>query len=252
MHVYKQSNTEQIKITWTGGAGFLITFGKIRIGIDLYLSDACRGADGSFKRLTLAPCEVKDLALDYLISTHDHGDHFDVDSVPKMLEINEKMKIICPSSVITFADNMGLDMSRFIRLDRGMQFQEEVFCLQAVTADHGEETPDAIGVIFNIAGKRIFFAGDGTWHENYQELTLGEKGFDVMMVAINGQYGNPDSGQAADIASMLEAKLVIPCHYWMFMEHGGDPQTFVNACLEKHPPLHPIVLAVGEEYTLQE
>ena len=250
MHVYKRSNEEQIKLTWTGGAGFLITLGELRIGIDIYLSDACHEEDGSFKRLTPAPCKAEALDLDYLISTHDHGDHFDVISVPQMLEKNKRMKIIGPSSVIKSAGNMGLDTSRFIRFDRGMKFKEEIFSLQAVTADHGANTPDAIGVIFNMGGKRIFFAGDGTWRENYQELTMGEKGFDVILVAINGQYGNPDSDQAADIASMLEARLVIPCHYWMFMEHGGDPRTFVKACLGKNPPLNPLVLAVDEEYTL--
>lgn len=252
MDVYRRSADERIRLTWMGGAGFLITFGGLRIGIDIYLSDACHGADGSFKRLTPAPCRAQELDLDYLISTHDHGDHFDVISVPEMLNMNGRMKVICPSSVITFAGNMGLDTSRFIRIDRGTRFQEETFSLQAVTADHGEETPDAIGVIITMGGKRIFFAGDGTWHDHYRELTMGETGFDVLLVAINGRYGNPDSSQAADIASMLEAKLVIPCHYWMFREHGGDPQTFVTACLEKEPPLKPVVLAVGEAYTLQD
>ena len=107
MDVYRRSADERIRLTWMGGAGFLITFGGLRIGIDIYLSDACHGADGSFKRLTLAPCRAQELDLDYLISTHDHGDHFDVISVPEMLNMNGRMKVICPSSVITFAGNMG-------------------------------------------------------------------------------------------------------------------------------------------------
>lgn len=245
-------NDGKIRLYWTGGAGFIITCNSLKIGIDLYLSNACqREGSDEFKRLTLAPCKGEDLDLDYLISTHDHGDHFDEISVPVMLEKNKKMKIICPSSVITFAENMNLDTSRFIKLDRGMSFEHEEFSLLAVTADHGEETPDAIGVIISLAGKRILFAGDGTYHDNYDELTLGHKEFDILLVAINGQYGNPDSYQAADIAGVLEPKIAIPCHYWMFKEHGGDPMTFVKACAAKEPPVAPKILAVGEEYIVE-
>ena len=236
-----------IRIYWTGGAGFIITYNSLKIGIDLYLSDAChRAGTDEFKRLTLAPCKAEDLDLDYLISTHDHGDHFDEICVPEMLEKNKKMKIICPSSVITFADNMKLDTSRFIKLDRGMSFEEKDFSLLAVTADHGEETPDAIGVIITIDGKRILFAGDGTYHDNYQELTMGNTGFDILLVAINGQYGNPNSEEAAKIAKMLEPKVAIPYHYWLFKEHGGNPMTFVQECEARG--VTPKILAVGEEY----
>ena len=248
--IYLKPNDEKVHLYWTGGAGFIITYCGLRIGIDLYLSDACRGENDDFKRLTLAPCMAEELELDYLISTHDHGDHFDTISVPKLLEKNKNMKIICPTSVIEFAKNRGIDTTRFIKLDHGMKFKEGLLDLFAVIADHGEETPDAIGVIFNFNGKRIFFAGDGTYHDDYTQLTYSEKGFDIMLVAINGQYGNPDSQQAADIAYMLEAKTVIPCHFWMFKEHGGDPRTFVNACEAKKPKLRAVVLAVGEEYTV--
>ena len=61
MDVYRRSADERIRLTWMGGAGFLITFGGLRIGIDIYLSDACHGADGSFKRLTPAPCRAQEL-----------------------------------------------------------------------------------------------------------------------------------------------------------------------------------------------
>ncbi len=239
-----------VRLAWTGGAGFMITFQSLRIGIDLYLSDACRDENGAFKRLTLPPCRAEDLELDYLISTHDHGDHFDVGSVPIWLERLPDLKIIGPSSVIAFAEGLGLDTGRFIRLDRGMGLDCGPVRLRAVTADHGDQSPDAIGVILELGGKSVFFAGDGTYHDRYTDYTMGYRDFDVLLVAINGQFGNPDAQQAADIAAMLTPRAVIPCHYWMFKEHGGDPMQFVTACLQKEPPLCPVVLAVGEEYRI--
>ena len=247
--ISKSFDDGQLRLYWTGGAGFLMTCDSLRIGIDIYLSDAChRPGTDDFKRLTLPPCKAEDMKLDYLICTHEHGDHFDEISIPQMQKYNSKMKIICPSSVTALAEKMGLDSSRFIVLNRGMYFQEKLFSLLAVTADHGPEMADCIGVIVSIKNKNILFAGDGTYHDNYQELTLGHTGFDVLVVAINGQYGNPDAEQAASIASMLKPKVVIPCHYWLFKEHGGDPMAFVQACLSRIPPLTPKVLAVGEEY----
>ncbi len=237
-----------VRLAWTGGAGFVITYQSLRIGIDLYLSDACRGENDAFQRLTLPPCRAEDLELDYLISTHDHGDHFDVKSIPVWLERLPDLKIIGPSSVIAFAEQQGLDVGRFVRLDRGMELDCGAVHLRAVVADHGDQSPDAIGVSLELGEKSIFFAGDGTYHDQYSDYTMGYRDFDVLLVAINGQFGNPDAQQAAEIAAMLTPKVVIPCHYWMFKEHGGDPMRFVEACLQKEPPLRPKVLAVGEEY----
>lgn len=237
---------DNVRLYWAGGASFVIAYRSVKIGIDVYLTDAFYEKTGEFKRLTLPPCTPDELDLDYLIVSHQHEDHFDEGGVPILLEKNPAMKVLCPSVVYDTAGELGFDRTRFIKLNRGETFEEKGISIHAVTADHGDPAPDAIGVIITLGGKRIFFAGDGTYREDYLDLIGGHSGFDVMLVAINGKYGNPDSEQAAKISKMLSPKVTIPCHYWLFKEHGGDPMTFEKECIKRG--LNPKLLAVGEEY----
>lgn len=242
---------ETINITWLGGAGFLLAYKDKQIALDLYLSDFLAQENGDFKRLTPSPLQVQDLkSLDYLICSHDHGDHFDQGSMAKLLEIAPDLKVFGPSSVLKLAHQLHMDGNRFVRLDRGEALNLGEIKLQAFVANHGALAPDAIGILLQMANKRIFFAGDSSFCEAYLDYTNGQKGFDLLLVAINGRYGNPNPKEAARIAQILEAKLTIPCHFWLLKEHGGDPYAFAKACAIQIPPVNYKMLAIGEAYAL--
>ena len=48
---------------------------------------------------------------------------------------------------------------------------------------------------------------------------------------------------------MLHCKTVIPCHYWMFVEHGSCPFDFMNA-MKALPDIRVCFLSLGETLTL--
>ena len=50
----------------------------------------------------------------------------------------------------------------------------------------------------------------------------------MLILPINGAFGNLNSEEAAKVVSILKPKLAVPCHYWNFAEHGGDPQRFCH------------------------
>lgn len=235
-------------IQWVGGAGFIIKTSEVSIGIDLYLSNACMGEDGSYKRLTPPPVSLESVNLNYLIASHEHGDHFDKGSIGKLL--SSDTKLICPENTKTLALSYGVDDSKIVTLNRGQSADFEGFSVRAVTSDHGDDSPDAIGFFLYIAGKIIYFMGDACFRTDMLELTAPREAVDILFVPINGKYGNPDAREAAYYTRMFKPKTVIPCHFWLFAEHGGDPGEFAEICADKAPGTEIKILAIGESITI--
>ncbi len=71
-------------------------------------------------------------------------------------------------------------------------------------------------------------------------------GTDIIIPPINGAYGNLDAPAAARLAGLSGARIAIPCHFWMFAEHGGSPAQFLDACKELAPGTRPHLMSVGE------
>ena len=180
---------QELLICWTSGAGFIIKTANCTLGIDLFLSDAVRDGD-TYKRLTLAPFAAEDVVLDYLIISHEHPDHLDYGSA-KLLMQNKKTKVLAPSSVVSELERMGILKEQRIKIDRGDLFSCEQFTLQAVKADHGDLSPDAIGVLLNMQKRNILFTGDTCYREDYRDMIQLKEKINVLLVPINPTYGNP-------------------------------------------------------------
>lgn len=56
---------------------------------------------------------------------------------------------------------------------------------------------------------------------------------EIALLPINGEYGNLDSNDAAKLGADIGSKVIIPCHYWTFIEHGSYPLQLKKAA-EKH------------------
>ena len=81
-----------------GQAGYIIksSSGQL-LAIDLYLSNCVERLEGhkGFKRLLPQILDPSTLTFDYIICTHPHLDHFDIDAVPEM---GRREGILCCSS----------------------------------------------------------------------------------------------------------------------------------------------------------
>ena len=238
-------------IQWMGGAGFMIEYQKTRIGLDLYISNACMNQKGEFKRLTLPPCAAEDIKMDYLISSHEHGDHLDMGSLEKWFEINENLKLIGPGPSLEAAKKI-VPQNRMLALNRGgrVELAPEITA-EGVVCDHGENTPGAIGVVLSFGRLRVYFMGDMQYHPDLLEIT-GVKDIDILLVPINPAFGNPGAEGAAKMTATIAPKLtVIPCHFWLFKEHGaGDPGSFEAECAKHAPKTRCTILAIGEKYAI--
>ena len=231
-------------ITYAGQAGFIIQgHDGYRIGIDLYLSNCCERYFG-FKRLAPYLYNPLTMELDILIATHAHYDHFDLDSVPLILS-NPKTTLLAAHDVKTEVNKLNLDETKVTYLGEGDVFEADKVVIKGLPCDHGSDTPDAIGLLLEIDGKKIYVAGDTSYREDYfsgQELN----DLDLMIMPINGAFGNMNETEAAKAVNLIQPKLAIPCHYWNFAEHGGNPYLFAQEMKQVYQNEHFILMRPGE------
>ena len=206
-------------MAWTGRFCFQ-GFGWNRDNVDPYLSDSVERLVG-FKRLMpklLGPSEINP---DILLCTHHHEDHLDADAVPTIMG-GASAQFVGSKTAGSLAEKMGVDPTRILKMDRGEMVTVCGVNIHGVYADHGDLAPDALGFYLELPGVSIYVAGDTGYAPERILPTLPGMP-DIFIPPINGAYGNLDAMGAAKLAHDVGAQSVIPCHFWMFAEHGGDP-----------------------------
>lgn len=236
-----------------GQAGYIIKSANGQLlGIDLYLSNCVEKIEGhmGFKRLlpqVFAPNEVK---FDYLIATHPHLDHFDRDSIPSLMA-NQHTKLFASANCEQEVRYLSMDSKNITYIKPGDNIIAGDFILDFVSCDHGIETPDAVGVIITVDNKRIYEAGDTCLRLDRVEEYLAKGSLNIMIVPINGAYGNMDERDCVEFSMALKPKLTIPCHYGMFASHGGDPGLFCEIMKKKCPENSFFLMTLGEGLVIE-
>ncbi len=233
-----------------GQAGFIIksSSGQL-LAIDLYLSNCLERTEGhkGFKRLLPEIFSAKDIKFDVVICTHPHLDHFDVDTVPELIR-NGATKLFCSVDCVKLVDELSLHYyDKQIQYVRpGDSYTVGDFEISFVNCDHGTGAPDAVGVIVKVDGKQIYEAGDTCLRlDRVNEIP---KQLDVMIAPINGAYGNLNEEDCVTLASAINPKVTIPCHYGMVASHHGDVGKFYDLMKERGLPFH--LMQLGEEYII--
>ncbi len=232
-----------------GQAGYILksSTGQM-LAIDLYLSDCVERLEGhkGFKRLLPKILNPDDLEFDYVICTHPHLDHYDIDAVPSM--VSAGAKLFCSVDCKKLNDKLLMDYysDRITYVKPGDNYEAGDFEVSFVNCDHGEGAPDAVGVVVKVDGKTIYEVGDSCLRlDRVAEIPSP---IDVLISPINGMYGNMDSEDTAKLAETLSPGVTIPCHYGMFASHGGDLKCFYDLMTEKKIPF--LIMCQGEEYKL--
>ena len=237
-----------MKITFTGQAGFILeTAGGCRVGIDLYLSDCCNRLYG-LKRLMPFVFDPAELDLDLLVATHEHEDHFDPDSIPVIMN-TAKTHLLCAPDCKKPAGELGLPPQRITYFTVGEVFEKDRVKITAMPCDHGDEAPEAIGLYIEADGKRIYVAGDTCFREDYFNNPM-LAGVDLFIMPINGAFGNLNEYEGAKAAGMIKPVLAVPCHFWNFAQHFGNPHLFMDEMDEKYPDIPYNLMRVGETVEL--
>ena len=234
----------RVGVFFLGQAGFVLkTPSGKTIAVDPYLSNCCERYFG-FKRLMPYILDANEVIFDYLVASHAHYDHFDPDSVPVLLG-NGKTEFLGALDTKAECERLGISQrTRFLAVGDKVSLEENA-TLTAVRCDHGQDTPHAIGLLFEIAGKRIYMMGDTAYRPDW--LTdEAIQGTDLLILPINGAFGNLDAEQAARVAQALTPKMAVPCHYWNFAQHFGSPFDFMEQMKERCPEVPYTLMRQGE------
>lgn len=240
-----------LAIFWLAQAGFVYKTpnGKV-IYVDPYLTESVgrQLADVmyGFKRLTPTLVEPEEVEADLVVITHVHEDHFDVDAIP-VLSRDERIRFAgAPDSPEKFRA-AGVPAARTAIFHAGETLHYDGFSVTGAYADHGELAPDALGVILQVGDIKVWQVGDSAYRpDRWQDIFA--LGIDVLVPPINGAFGNLNGVEAAQLARDCGAQVVIPCHFWMFAEHNGNPAQFLDAMKEYAPAADAHLMGQGECY----
>jgi L-ascorbate 6-phosphate lactonase len=233
-----------LAIYWLAQAGFVFKNHADKVVyIDPYLSDVVERLFG-FKRMMACPVSAEEVQADLVVCTHEHADHLDTDALPHIAR-NPRTHFAGPSECAKEFRKMGVPEERCHLLETGKQIALEGINVHAVYADHGDLAPDALGVVLDFDGIKVYHTGDTAYRpEHFQ--TVAALHPQVLIPCINGRFGNLNSEEAALLTRDIVPKLTIASHFWMFVAHNGDPASFLEFCAKLAPEVEAIVMKPGE------
>jgi L-ascorbate 6-phosphate lactonase len=243
----------QLAIFWLGGASFAFkTASGKTVAIDPYLSDALEHYYG-WKRLPLSPIPLHpdQLAADLILVTHAHEDHLDPEAIPE-LAASSRAPIAGPVMCVAAMREWGVPAEQIVEINRGERRVVAGIDVRAVLAHHvspaGAQTPDAVGYVLDLDGCIVYHTGDSLYHDDLRRALPDGVRPQVLLVCINGGYGNMNPGEAARLASEVDPAAVIPMHWGLVAENTADPSEFVAALAATGSKARPIVMLPGDLY----
>jgi len=240
-------------ICWLSHASFLIQLGGKRFLIDPVFENI-----PFYKRQITTPYSVKELgAIDYLLISHVHYDHFDKASIKALTK--QTFKAILPLNMSKLLHKI-LDV-KSVELDWYECYDDGDIKITLVPAKHWGrrgifDKNKALwgGYILTHKGKSIYFTGDSAKGEHFEEIG---KRFDIdyALLPIGAykpefimKHNHLNPQEAFDAFKKLKAKTMIPMHYGTFKltdEALDEPLEWIEKIAKKNPNKIKI-LKVGE------
>lgn len=237
-----------LAVIFMGQAGFILKDSQNKLySIDVYFSDCCEREFG-FKRLIPKLLEPKELVFDYILVTHGHYDHFDLDAMPTLMD-NDKTTLYGPKDAIQECEKLSIN-ERTVEIAENDSFKVGNLNVKAVYCDHGELAPYAVGYVIEHGGKKIYLVGDSAYQPE-KIAYLKNENVDLMFVPINGAFGNLNEQEAVKYVQLISPEMAVPCHYGNFKEHGGDVNKFNSLFSKETQNTKNLNLKIGDIFVLE-
>ncbi len=268
-----------VAVWFIGQAGFIIKFSSGTICyLDPWLSDLSGGPRAY--PIPLDPHLITHC--DILLTSHDHGDHIDVDADPIIMRQSPQATWIAPRGAEALVRRLGGTEKRTLLLDGDEAAMVRDVRITAIPSTHygffseerytpAEEawyatipaqlpperrgTERFIGFVLECDGVTIYHAGDNNGYHGFLERLARWPHFNLMLLPINGRdwfreqhgaIGNFTYREAAQVADRARARLLIPYHYDGFVGNNEYPDALVRYAQNDGPRVPVRVLQVGE------
>lgn len=230
---------------WLGQLGYVVKIGETVLYIDPYLTPSPRRNVPP----VLEPSEVTHA--DWVLGTHDHGDHIDPHAVRGIAEASPQARFVCSRVAAQHVRELGIPDDRIVALDHTLSYNDDDLTITAIPAAHEflDRDPQLgypyLGYVVESGGACFYHAGDTVRYEGLLPL-LQQWPLDVVFLPINGRdaerlarncIGNMTYQEAVDLAGELKPRLTVPGHYEMFDNNSENPQLFADYMDVKFPGL---------------
>ena len=251
------------RLWWLGQSGFLLQWNGIHVLLDPYLSDSLTKkysqTDKPHVRMTELAIDPARLSfVNIAASTHNHTDHLDAETLCSILARNPDLKLVIPEANRAFAaERLKINSTTPTGIDDGYSAEVCGVRFSGVASAHEALDRDAcgraqyLGYVLQFGGWTVYHSGDTVRYDGMAEKLQKFK-IDVAMLPINGRApkrrvpGNLFGKEAATLAKDIDAKLVIPCHFEMFVFNTASPQEFSDECQRLNQPFK--ILRCGEKW----
>jgi L-ascorbate 6-phosphate lactonase len=206
------------ELTWYGQASYLLSCDGYSLLIDPYFSDSV--AKEGFIRLYPSSVQKGSLKVNAVFSTHNHGDHLDIETLKDYIDFDT---CYAPKSCVANLKANGFSEQKLCQFDRGDKEIAGPFEACAVYAEH---TEDSIGIVIKHEDTKIYFTGDTLMSEKLIDAVSLKP--DIVIVCINGKFGNMSWQEAVVLSHHLSVKTAIPEHYDLFAINAENPKLFAS------------------------
>ena len=159
---------------------------------------------------------------DYIFYTHSHYDHFSKEDIEKIKKENTKL-IIVSSSENEAKELVGEENVTIVKPNCDYKVDNIKFSTTYAYNINKQFHPkenEWVGYIIEFEGVRFYIAGDTDNIPEIQNINC-----DIAFLPIGGTY-TMDYKEAAELANVINAKVVIPVHYGMIVGTKKDAEEF--------------------------
>ena len=263
IHAAHDGNDPDFYLWWLGQSGFLLQYRGRHVLFDPYLSDSLtkKYADTDKPHIRMSELVIEPQYLNFIdvvTSSHNHTDHLDAETLMPLFRVNPNIAFIVPEANRDFvAGRVQVGRQWPIGMTDGQSLNVLDFTFTGIPAAHGELERDEdghprfMGYVVEFGPWVLYHSGDTLWHDEIISA-LEPFNIDVAILPINGNKperrvaGNLDAAEAARLGRVVDADVVIPCHYHMFTFNTADPAEFVREARRLGQGYR--VLELGERY----
>ncbi|EDY86902.1 nape-hyDrolyzing phospholipase d [gamma proteobacterium HTCC5015] len=256
-HEWVRGNRSESSLTWLGHASFLLQHQGFNLLTDPVLSERASPSQRVGPKRTTAPAmSLAELPeIDIVVISHDHYDHLDKNTVRGLAKQQAQSPLfVVPLKLGQWLSQQGID--HWVELDWWQSHEHRGWQFHAVPVQHfsgrGTRPNNTLWAGFVIdtpeddrgQKKRIFFAGDSGYSDDFKQIAKQFKSIDLALIPIGAyeprwfmrdMHMNPE--EAVQVHIDLQAKRSIAMHWGTFVltdEAMDEPPKKLNEAKAVH------------------